>query len=867
MFADEARAEELIGRICRQVNRPIRDVLWRMFEDWPNGDDGLARLDRIVGAMSGAGVFADLLEEMPEVAALFVNMVCTSRHMADILVQNPELVSLCFDLEVLGRSCDRDEVIQEGQRLIENARNYSHQLDRLRFLKQERTLVLAMQDIGGILPQSDVWRGVSELAVGLVSLAQKVAWRQFRGPGDFPEDCPLGIICMGKLGGLELNYSSDIDLIFVAEDDFEEDSARKYFELFRSAVATRMGRGDLYRVDLRLRPFGSQGPLVSRKSAMERYYDQYAEPWEHLALIRSFVIGNGSEWTEWWDGVRDRFAFGGVRSEMALSNLLMMRKRAEAEAEESDLKRGAGGIRDIELSVQTAQLVAGNEDVDLRGRGTVDMLEVAIDRGLLPDEIGRRFAEHYPFLRMVEHRVQLMDNRQVYALPENDLEREVVAQSLGFLRASALEDELAARRREVRQGFNQIFEPLLGIDRAGWNPELDWVLDMKSGSEYRLVVEENESSRERLILVSREAPAAIGQLQQSVSAMEQLLSGEIQEDVSATERFERLVERYDREEMARGLRNGWLRAVLRDILGVGDGIGAELSRHYDAAIRVFASRWGSGSVLGLGSYAASEMSPGSDADLLILVEDGEEAPAVERSVQAALLELGKLKGLGVPFSVDFRLRPEGRNGRLVVTYDGLRKYAATFMDVWERFAMGRCRAVVGDSKALGVVNDIVYGEEFSAEDFAALVHMKGRIERERVKPGMQDRHVKLGRGGIDDIQWLLQLGMFRDRERVMELAEVPVGTESRLRFLRDVGFLDLVEYESLRDGWKHLVRVRERLYLMGIGGDLFPENPDKLAVLGREFGYDDPNEVLAMHLGHRQRIRGIFEAGLERVLQ
>jgi [glutamine synthetase] adenylyltransferase / [glutamine synthetase]-adenylyl-L-tyrosine phosphorylase len=867
MFADESRAEELIGRICRQVNRPIRDVLWRMFEDWPNGDDGLARLNRIVGAMSGAGVFADLLEEMPEVAALFVNLVCTSRHMADILVQNPELVSLCFDLEVLGRSYNRGEVIEEGRRLVESARNYSHQLDRLRFLKQERTLVLAMQDIGGILPQPEIWRGVSELAIGLVSLAQEVAWRQFQGQGHSQKDCPLGIICMGKLGGLELNYSSDIDLIFVAEDDFDEDVARKYCELFRSAVAARMGRGDLYRVDLRLRPFGSQGPLVSRKSAIERYYDQYAEPWEHLALIRSFVIGDGSEWSAWWEGVRDRFAFGGMRSEMALSNLLMMRKRAEAEAEESDLKRGAGGIRDIELSVQSAQLVAGHDDVELRGRGTVDMLAVVIERGLVPEEIGRAFDEHYPFLRMVEHRVQLMDNRQVYALPENDLEREVVAHSLGFLRAAALEDELAARRREVRQGFNQIFEPLMGIDRSGWNPELDWVLEMKSGNEYRIVVEENESSRERLLRVSRESPAVISQLQQSASAMEQLLSGEIQEDVSATERFERLVERYDREEMARRLRNGWLRAVLRDTIGFGDGIGSELSRHYDAAIRVFASRWGSTSVLGLGSYAAGEMSPGSDADLLVLVEDVDEAAAAERSVQSALLELGKLRGLGVPFAVDFRLRPEGRNGRLVVTYDGLRKYAATFMDGWERFALGRCRVVVGDPKALNVVNEVVYGEKFSTEDFAALVHMKGRIERERVKPGMQGRHVKLGHGGIDDIQWLLQLGMFRNRERVMELAEVPAGTENRLRFLRDVGFLDLVEFETLREGWMHLVRVRERLYLMGIGGDLFPENPDKLAVLGREFGYDDPNEVLAMHLGHRQRIRGIFETGLERVLR
>lgn len=865
MFADEARAEDLIGRICGKLNRAVGDLLWRLFEDWPNGEEGLARLDRIVGAMSGAGIFSDQMEDMPELASVFVNLICTSAHMADILVQNPELASLCFDLEILGRESDREQVRIEGHRLIENSLNYSHQLDRLRYLKQERTLVLAIQDLGGFLDQPRVWRGLSELAVGLLELTHEVAWRQFRGKRDLPVVAPIGIACMGKLGGLELNYSSDVDLVFLAEDDFDEGLARKYCELFRSAVANRMGRGDLYRVDLRLRPFGSQGPIVSRQSAVAKYYDQYAEPWEHLALIRSFVISHDAEIVSWWESLRLRVAFAGARSELALSNLVTMRKRAEAEVDETDIKRGPGGIRDVELSVQVAQMLSGGRDEGLRGRGTVEMLAEVMDRGLLPVDVGRSFAEHYPFLRMVEHRVQLMDNRQVYALPENEVARDVVARSLGFSRSGALEDELDARRREVRRGFNEIFEPVMGFDRAGWDSELDWVLDMPAGSEYRSVVEENESSYGRLLQISRDAPAVLGQLKQSVGAMEQLLSGEIQEDVSAQARFLRLSERYDRDEMARALRNGWLRAVLRDTLGVGEGLGLELSRHYNEAVKVLASRWGEVSIVGLGSFAAMEMSPGSDADLVLLATDKEVAAQAERSVQAALVELGKLRGLGVPFAIDFRLRPEGRNGRLVVTTDGLRKYAATFMEVWERFALARYRVVSGPVEVMETVKEVTYGEQFGAEDLVSLLHMKGRIERERVKPGMRDRHVKLGRGGLDDIQWLLQLGMFAERERVMALTEVPVSTEGRLKFLRDSGFLNVLEFDGLSESFRHLIRVRERLYMMGIGDDLFPENPDRLMALGAEFGYDDPNAVLAFHLEHRDRVRGIFESGIERM--
>ncbi|MFM9873924.1 MAG: hypothetical protein ACKVQS_10730, partial [Fimbriimonadaceae bacterium] len=204
MFADEKKAQELIDRICMKCNRSIEDDLWRLFEDWPNGEEGLARLERIARAMSGAGVFADQLVAMPELAAIFVSMICTSSHLSDLIIQNTEFVSLLFDPEVLSREFGRDQVVAEGRRLLGNATNYSHALDRLRFLKQEHTVILAAQDIGELKPQPDIWRGISELAIGLVILAQELTWNQFRKRGEYPEVCPVGIGVMGKLGGLEL---------------------------------------------------------------------------------------------------------------------------------------------------------------------------------------------------------------------------------------------------------------------------------------------------------------------------------------------------------------------------------------------------------------------------------------------------------------------------------------------------------------------------------------------------------------------------------------------------------------------------------------------------------------------------------------
>jgi [glutamine synthetase] adenylyltransferase / [glutamine synthetase]-adenylyl-L-tyrosine phosphorylase len=866
MFADEKRAQELIDRICVKLNRSMEDDLWRLFEDWPNGEDGLARLERIAGSMSGAGVFADQLVLMPELAAIFVSVICTSSHLSDLIIQNPEFVSLLLDPEVLGRHCDRNHVLEEGHRLLANATNYTHSLDRLRFLKQEHTVILAAQDIGELMVQPEIWRGISELAIGLVTLAQEVTWKQFRKRGNYPEQCPIGIGVLGKLGGLELNYSSDIDLVFVVGEGIDEEGARKYCEFFRSAVADRMGRGDLYRVDLRLRPFGSQGPIASAKQTFEKYYAQYAEPWEQVALIRSFLISPNADLVQWWESMRDRVVFAGARSEMALGNLLKMRRRAEEEVDESDLKRGAGGIRDVELCVQVMQLLNGNATPTLKGRSTVEMLSVGVEAGLFDQSIGRSLIENYIFLRRLEHRVQILANRQVYSLPENLGLRDVVARSLGYSRVGNLEDEIVVRRREVRRGFETVFGPLMGDTDSNFGADLMWLATVKGGSDYSKALSENESSRGRLELVAQRAPALIPYLQQSPGILEQVLSGEIQEEVDAQSSFMALCGRYDRDDMQRALRNSWLRTNLHSFFVEDSDFGSQLMRHFDAAIGVLARHWGSSvSVIGLGSYAAGEMSPDSDADLLVLVGDESEREMVERSLQASVIELGKLKALGAPFEVDFRLRPEGRHGRLAVTPEGLQKYAATFMEPWERFALGRSRVVFGGEFGRAILREVAYGEVFSGEEFDSLLHMKERIERERVKPGMRDRHIKLGRGGLDDIVWLAQLWMLRRADRVLSLEEIPTRTVDRLRLLLNERFLDVVEYDALKDGFEYLNRVRKSLYLMGVGDDLFPENPDRLVLLGENFGLDDPNDMLALQARHARRIRGIFEEGILRL--
>lgn len=856
MFSDKPRAEASFQRINRLVNRDLSGPLTSMFGRWPNGEQGLARLERVFGALSSPGGFAAILQESPELAGIVAQVLCSSTHIADVLVQNPEFAFLLVDPDALSGTITREDVLAEGRRMLAHANGYSHRLDRIRFVKQKFLLLLAAQDICGLRAQPEVWRGLSELALAIIELVRDVVWQHVV---DEPLECSLAIIVVGKLGGMELNYSSDIDLIFAMPDELEEEQEtqlKKVCETLRAALANRMGRGDLYRIDLRLRPFGTQGPIVTRFQALESYYDRYAEPWEHLALIRSLAIGPPAL-VERWEKIREKFAFFGPRNELAISNLLKMRRRSEEEADPSDLKRGAGGIRDVELCVQIAQMLHAENHPELRGRSTLSMLDAIRDAGIFDAESAQILREGCILLRKVEHRCQIESNRQIYSLPEALPLRETIAASLGYRSLNALERELAMHRSRIRA----VTEKLLG---EWWpddsNGSDSWLAALPDGETFVRAVRENESSADRIAKISKYAPVLIPHLKESVSVVEQVLSGEICEPAESGERFQIVRNHYQRDEMRRAAQNGWLRGILRWLYGEGPELGEVLAENTDHALAVFASRWEGCCVLGLGSYAAQEMSPGSDADILVICESPETRSIAERAVQSSAVELSKLKSLGAPLEFDFRLRPEGRAGRLVSTAESLLRYANERMEPWERFALGRARTVFGSDEALKLAYEIAYAKPIGPAELNALLGMKSRIERERVKPMQYERHIKLGRGGLDDIAWLLQLWMLKRPEICPDR---PARTSARLRCLFNAGILDAVEHDTLLDSHRFLLRLRNHLTLLGVGDDLLPENPDKLAILASLFDAGDANGMLKLYQSHTNRVRGIFEQGTE----
>jgi [glutamine synthetase] adenylyltransferase / [glutamine synthetase]-adenylyl-L-tyrosine phosphorylase len=852
--------ESVIQAISARVGRDVSGAIEAMFRGSRNPLVGLNRLSHLMEAQPNPGVVFAQLESVPPLARVLGLILSTSQHLSDVLIQNPTFVHEVISPEVVAAPIQRETILAEAEGLLNHTISYAHQLDRLRLLKQRFTLRLAAHDLGNLSDQESIWEGLTTLALTILEISRDVVWRHFASSRGLPEECPLSVTAMGKAGGKELNYSSDIDLVMILRDDADESlekAATKFAEQWRAALSDRMGRGDLYRVDLRLRPFGTQGPLVSRMRVVESYYARYAESWEHLALIRSVVVED-EDIRARWESMRVSTIFRGSRSEKLIGDLLSMRQRLEGLTHEGDLKRGPGGIRDIEFLVQIQQMLLGDRVESARIRGTLPALRALRSAAALSEAEEAALAEGYRFLRQLEHRCQIVGNTQTHELPRDEQILEAIAESLGTT-GVGLKRSLDAIRRQIREIYSSAFGDLMPGGRSA--AQFEWIRIAPHGETLLRQISQNETSAARLEVLTREAPALLSQLGQATGILEQVMSGEILEPQEPGQRFAPMLRRYEPAPMAKLIRGGWLRAVARWALEPSLDLSQELADLADAAIRVLVRDSGV-SVIAVGSLGAREGSLGSDGDIIIFSNDFVDVSAREKWARHLLQEVRSLRTLGSPLSIDLRLRPEGSSGPLVASMQGFVRYAAEQMDPWERFALGRARLICGDETALREIHHAAYGFSLDADGFASLRAMKRRIESERVSPALRNRHIKLGTGAMDDILWLVQIGLM-SLAGSAEAEKLPLRVQERLIWLEERSWISPSNLTTLTTAWQFLTHLRHRLGLIGISDDVMTENPEKLGRLAPHFGHSDPNELLREFESHLAAVRSVFDTTME----
>jgi glutamate-ammonia-ligase adenylyltransferase len=278
----------------------------------------------------------------------------------------------------------------------------------------------------------------------------------------------LHVVGMGKLGGAELNVSSDIDLILVYPEEGETDGPRaisnhEFFTRVARRLTAALGEitedGYVFRVDLRLRPYGESGPVVASFDMLEQYLITQGREWERYAWIKARVL-TGDRGAELMELVRP-FVFRRHLDYSAFESMRDLHRQVRMEVERRDIaeniKLGPGGIREIEFIVQLFQLIRGGRDAALRTQPTLAVLPVLAERRLLAPDAVERLTGAYVFLRNLEHRLQYLDDQQTHDLPRSAEDRALVAASMGFRDFNALVVALEDHRSHVTRQFNQIF--------------------------------------------------------------------------------------------------------------------------------------------------------------------------------------------------------------------------------------------------------------------------------------------------------------------------------------------------------------------------------------------------------------------------
>ncbi|HHI76274.1 MAG TPA: bifunctional [glutamate--ammonia ligase]-adenylyl-L-tyrosine phosphorylase/[glutamate--ammonia-ligase] adenylyltransferase, partial [Gammaproteobacteria bacterium] len=399
-----------------------------------------------------------------------------SEFAARLMLQRPALFAELLEEGLLGRPRDLDELASELRARVADVDDAETLGRRLRRFRQREMLRIVWRDLADQAPLHETLAELSDLAEAAVRVGLEHLHRWAVARHGVPRDAEgreqrLVVLAMGKLGARELNLSSDIDLVFCFPRHGRSDGPRP---LENEAFFVRLGRdlvnllsrqteeGFVFRVDLRLRPFGDAGPLAVSFEAMEHYLQGHARAWERYAMVKARPITGDPEDRAELEGLIRAFVYRRYIDFGVIESIRDMKRMIERELQRKGLrdnvKLGRGGIREIEFIGQAFQLVRGGRDPELKIRPIQKVLERLGDKGLMPAYAVRQLLGAYAFLRRLENRLQAWRDEQTHLLREDPAGRERLAICMGFSETAAFEQALEEHRRHVHSQFEQVFE-------------------------------------------------------------------------------------------------------------------------------------------------------------------------------------------------------------------------------------------------------------------------------------------------------------------------------------------------------------------------------------------------------------------------
>ena len=830
------------------------------------------------------------------------------------------------------------------------------------------------------IEQLDPVAGVDQVAASLADLAGAtldaglvLARQEISNPQNsvsFPESevsaTRVAVIGMGKCGARELNYISDVDVIFVAEPSGTLESSRA-MEIATKLVTRMMRIMDevateppLWQVDANLRPEGKSGALVRSLDSHQSYYERWAESWEFQALLKARPIAGdqalGADyiariWPKVWEStVRENF----------VESVQKMRQRVTDNIPTSEvdaqIKLGPGGLRDIEFTVQLLQLVHGRNDPSIRVRDTLGALEALSNGSYIGRDDAERFSAHYRFLRLLEHRIQLSAMRRTHLMPTDERARRSIARAVSLeLTAEQLISRWEKVKLEVRDLHQQLFyRPLLsavsglsqedleltsaqaqdrlaaigfgdtkgalahisalttGLSRRaaiqrqllpvllqwfaeGTDPDAALLAfrrlseDLGDSHWYLRMLRDSSGAAKRMTQVfstSRLATSLFEKMPEAAAWFDR--EDELEPDTldSLNAQFEAIVSRHEDAELAAASirairRKETLRVAMGAALGICDlertsqGL-TDLTESYLIAIQQIATKFliekqgplcHELAIVAMGRFGGAELGFGSDADVMFVYRVlGDDVNKAQAEAEVLVSEIRRLSAdQSLEFELDLDLRPEGKNGPIVRSIDSYAAYYQRWAGTWESQALLRARLIAGEqaivSAFVELINQYRYPETIEHAAIVEIRRIKARVEVERLPQGADPkRHLKLGRGSISDVEWLVQLLQLEHASAYPEI-QTP-HTLPALEQMEACGLISNSDARVLKEAWviSSSIRSSAMLYL-NKRTDVLPLDRAQLEGIARLTGYPrgGASSLEQDYLAATRRGRAVFE--------
>jgi glutamate-ammonia-ligase adenylyltransferase len=936
------------------------DVLWSLSRA-PNADIALRALVRLAenpnaewGELSSA-----LLTDRGLRGRLFA-LLGSSLALGDHLIAHPQSWKLLAGNVTLPSAGQlHREFAQCAREAAERSADAC--IEVLRTCYRDRLLVLAALDLAPtvenepVLSFTAVGAQLADLADAALGAALVVAEANVSAKGGDGTPPRLAVIAMGKCGARELNYVSDVDVIFVAEDAGTA-STRVAGELMRVASEA------FFEVDAALRPEGRQGPLVRTCESHVTYYKRWAKTWEFQALLKArHAVGDAALGRAYLDAVMP-MVWTACEREDFVPDVQAMRRRVEelvpADVRVREIKLGTGGLRDVEFAVQLLQLVHGRGDESLHVASTVAALAALGAGGYIGRDDTANLTASYEFLRLLEHRLQLQRLKRTHMLPSPDDEEALrwLARA-AHVRPDGRRDAPGVLREELKRQSLQVsrlhaklfYQPLLeavGPELSRMSPEaaerqlaalgyespqnalthlakltnqsgrrgrvqsvllpklMYWLSDtpnpdagllayrrlseaMTPQHWYLATLRDKSAVAKRLMQVlgtSAYIPELLMRAPEVIRSYGDSPSGPKLLDTDPDAQARALIASAGRYTdpvraiaAARSLRRAELaRIASADLLGMLEVRQvcaaltavwvAVLQAALQAIVRVNLPADGVPTapariaVIGMGRLGGHELGYGSDADVMFVCEQADgvaDADAVRWSTSIAeqVRALLGTASADPPLQVDTDLRPEGRNGPLVRTLASYETYYAQWAQPWEIQALLRAHRVAGDAELgerfLQMIDNTRYPPGgVSAEAVREIRRVKARVDAERLPRGAdRNTHTKLGRGGLADVEWTVQLLQLRHAHHVPALHNT--STLESLDAIAAAELLDEADVELLRQAWLTATRARNALVLVrGKPTDQLPGPGRQLNAVAVAAGWhnDDGGEFLDNYL-------------------